>query len=201
MLRGVEGPQPDELGGYLLASFRPRSREALGRSWAEDAVDVDVLGSCVLQRELHWSYVVAVVTESDVNPFCRDWAGRCCGCGSAELRRPAEAGPHPPVGVAAAAAAARRHQPRLRVPRLRHPRPAVRGDAPARPGQGRTHRHRHPGAGLRLLLLPPPPPLHGWTLQRRGSRVWCNPPWIDPQQTPPRVNTVFHNPDIFTPPD
>jgi hypothetical protein len=23
MLRGVEGPQPDELGGYLLTRFRP----------------------------------------------------------------------------------------------------------------------------------------------------------------------------------
>ena len=43
--------------------------------------------------------------------------------------------------------------------------------------------------------------LHGRQLERRGSRVWCiPPPWIDPEQTP-RVNTVFHHPDIFTPPD
>ena len=40
-----------------------------------------------------------------------------------------------------------------------------------------------------------------WKLERRGGRIWCiPPPWIDAQQTP-RINTVFHDPDIFTPPE
>ena len=43
--------------------------------------------------------------------------------------------------------------------------------------------------------------LGDWTLERRGSRIWCTPPpCIDPDQTP-RINTVFHDPDIFTPPN
>ena len=43
--------------------------------------------------------------------------------------------------------------------------------------------------------------LDGWTLQRHRGRIWCiPPPWIDPEQKP-RINTVFHHPDIFTPSD
>ena len=42
--------------------------------------------------------------------------------------------------------------------------------------------------------------LGDWTLQRRGGRIWCTPPpWIDPEQTP-RLNTVFHDPELPIPP-
>ena len=43
--------------------------------------------------------------------------------------------------------------------------------------------------------------LDEWKLQRRGNRMWCTPPrWVDPAQRP-CINSVFHDPEIFTPPD
>ena len=42
--------------------------------------------------------------------------------------------------------------------------------------------------------------LDGWTLQRHRGRIWCiPPPWIDPEQKP-RINTVFHHPELPIPP-
>jgi Domain of unknown function (DUF222) len=42
--------------------------------------------------------------------------------------------------------------------------------------------------------------LDDWKLERRGGRVWCiPPPWIDPHQEP-RINTVFHDPELPIPP-
>jgi Domain of unknown function (DUF222) len=39
-----------------------------------------------------------------------------------------------------------------------------------------------------------------WTLQRQNGRVSCTPPmWVDPAQRP-RVNTVFHDPELPIPP-
>jgi Domain of unknown function (DUF222) len=40
-----------------------------------------------------------------------------------------------------------------------------------------------------------------WTLERRHGRVWCTPPTLVDPFRRPRINTVFHDPDIFTPPD
>ncbi len=42
--------------------------------------------------------------------------------------------------------------------------------------------------------------LADWTLQRHDGRIWCTPPrWVDPRQTP-RINTVFHHPELPIPP-
>ena len=39
-----------------------------------------------------------------------------------------------------------------------------------------------------------------WTLQRRDGRVWCTPPmWADPAKRP-RINSVFHDPELPIPP-
>ena len=39
--------------------------------------------------------------------------------------------------------------------------------------------------------------IDGWTLERRGGRVWCTaPPWLDPTQTP-RLNSYFHPPALI----
>ena len=39
-----------------------------------------------------------------------------------------------------------------------------------------------------------------WTLERRNGRVWCIPPmWVDPAKRP-RINTVFHVPELPIPP-
>ncbi|HJY25500.1 MAG TPA: DUF222 domain-containing protein, partial [Actinomycetes bacterium] len=39
-----------------------------------------------------------------------------------------------------------------------------------------------------------------WELERRNGRVWCTPPmWVDPAKRP-RINTVFHDPELPIPP-
>jgi hypothetical protein len=200
MLRGVEGPQPDELGGYLLASFRPpfsrSARSVLGRRCrrrrcprllrlaARVALVLRRRRGYRIGREPVLPRLVGAAGAAAPSYGAPLWLGRTRRLASRQQR------------LLLAAINRGCVYPGCDTPALRcevmHLHDRVKGG----PTDIDTlalgcdyyyhHHHRRSTAG-----------------PSSAAEAECGaiPPWIDPQQTPPRVDTVFHNPDIFTPPD